>query len=355
MLIPNRHNSSNSYRYGFQGQEKDDELKGPGNSLNYEFRMHDPRVGRFFAVDPLTKKYPFYSPYQFSGNRVIDMVELEGLEPGIPAEPGEGTKTGNWQEKGANGLPNGVDSPTEELNDVVVHQQKSTAQKIGEAIVNAPVNFFGAMTGASSINKDPKLPYNPAYYPSTDQTDAALICALPVLPIVAEAAPIIAGGYEAYCGWYAGTATSNYFAGATATGIMIDVFGTNSFRVGAINGLTNATGQIYSNDGFSNFNYAQPVSAALFKNPFTSNFGESFFKVKFENGQISQGINYFNKSFFSTFSSNYLGGKISAKLEINVGYKPVENFTNFFTGSGTEVIENYMGNGIDKTIDIIKK
>src|SRR5690606_25127763 len=60
---------------------KDDELKGEGNSLNYTFRMHDPRVGRFFAVDPLTHKYPWYSPYQFSGNRLIDMGELEGLEP----------------------------------------------------------------------------------------------------------------------------------------------------------------------------------------------------------------------------------------------------------------------------------
>jgi hypothetical protein len=51
--------------------------------------MHDPRVGRFFAPDPLEKKYPFYSPYQFSGNRVIDMVELEGLEPAKnPKTPG---------------------------------------------------------------------------------------------------------------------------------------------------------------------------------------------------------------------------------------------------------------------------
>ena len=80
MLIPNRHNSSNSYRYGFQGQEKDDELKGPGNSLNYEFRMHDPRVGRFFATDPLTKSYPWNSQYAFAENRVIDGIELEGGE-----------------------------------------------------------------------------------------------------------------------------------------------------------------------------------------------------------------------------------------------------------------------------------
>ncbi|QYS87097.1 hypothetical protein JJC03_03785 [Flavobacterium oreochromis] len=78
--MPNRHGSSESYRYGFQGQEKDDELKGEGNSLNYTFRMHDPRVGRFFAVDPLEENFPWNSPYAFSCNRVIDMLELEGAE-----------------------------------------------------------------------------------------------------------------------------------------------------------------------------------------------------------------------------------------------------------------------------------
>jgi RHS repeat-associated protein len=69
-----------NYVYGFQGQERDDEIKGDGNSLNYEFRMHDPRIGRFFAVDPLTREYPHYTPYSFSGNRVIDCIELEGKE-----------------------------------------------------------------------------------------------------------------------------------------------------------------------------------------------------------------------------------------------------------------------------------
>ena len=80
MLVPNRNYSSPEYRYGFQGQEKDDEIKGNGNSINYKFRMHDPRVGRFFAVDPLAFAYVWNSPYAFSENRVIDRVELEGLE-----------------------------------------------------------------------------------------------------------------------------------------------------------------------------------------------------------------------------------------------------------------------------------
>ncbi len=80
MLVPNRHGSADSYRYGFQGQEMDNEIKGEGNSLNYTFRMHDPRIGRFFAPDPLEKSYAFNSPYAFGENRVIDGVELEGLE-----------------------------------------------------------------------------------------------------------------------------------------------------------------------------------------------------------------------------------------------------------------------------------
>lgn len=80
MLVPNRHRSSDSYRYGFQDQEKDDEIKGEGNSLNYTFRMHDPRVGRFFAKDPLSHNFPWNSPYAFSENKVIQFIELEGLE-----------------------------------------------------------------------------------------------------------------------------------------------------------------------------------------------------------------------------------------------------------------------------------
>jgi RHS repeat-associated protein len=78
--LPNRHESINEYRYGFQGQEKDDEIKGNNNSINYKYRMHDPRIGRFFAVDPLAPDYPHNSPYAFSENKVIQFIELEGLE-----------------------------------------------------------------------------------------------------------------------------------------------------------------------------------------------------------------------------------------------------------------------------------
>jgi RHS repeat-associated protein len=92
MLMPGRnHSVSDDYRYGFQGQEKDDEIKGEGNSINYKYRMHDPRLGRFFAVDPLASEYPHNSVYAFSENRLLDGVELEGLE--FAAFYADGTQT----------------------------------------------------------------------------------------------------------------------------------------------------------------------------------------------------------------------------------------------------------------------
>jgi RHS repeat-associated protein len=82
-------------RYLFQNQEMDNELKGKGNSVNFEYRMHDPRLGRFFAIDPLASKYPYNSTYAFSENRVIDNRELEGLE-GTPvnARSSQGARVG---------------------------------------------------------------------------------------------------------------------------------------------------------------------------------------------------------------------------------------------------------------------
>ncbi len=79
MEMADRSGSVGNYRYGFQGQEKDDEIKGEGNSINYKFRMHDPRLGRFFAVDPLAVISSGDSPYMFAGNSPIFMVDVEGL------------------------------------------------------------------------------------------------------------------------------------------------------------------------------------------------------------------------------------------------------------------------------------
>ena len=82
MLQSGRNYNSPNYRYGYNGKEKDDEIKGSGDIYDYGFRIYDPRLGRFLSVDPLTKSYPWYTPYQFAGNKPIMFVDRDGLEEG---------------------------------------------------------------------------------------------------------------------------------------------------------------------------------------------------------------------------------------------------------------------------------
>lgn len=69
-----------NYRFGFNGMEKDNEPKGLGNSLDFNFRMYDSRLGRFMSIDPLAKHFPWNSTYAFAENDVIRAKDLEGLE-----------------------------------------------------------------------------------------------------------------------------------------------------------------------------------------------------------------------------------------------------------------------------------
>jgi len=71
---------SKGYRYGYQARERNDEVYGRGASYYYRCRQHDARLGRFWSVDPLARKYPWNSPYAFAENRLVDGVEWEGLE-----------------------------------------------------------------------------------------------------------------------------------------------------------------------------------------------------------------------------------------------------------------------------------
>jgi RHS repeat-associated protein len=69
MTMPGRKYAAGStYRYGFNGKENDNEVKGEGNQQDYGMRIYDPRLGRFLSVDPLMEDYPFYTPYQFASN-----------------------------------------------------------------------------------------------------------------------------------------------------------------------------------------------------------------------------------------------------------------------------------------------
>lgn len=79
LVVEDRNANVSDTRFKFQGQEQDEEWLG-GQAVNYKYRVHDPRVGRFLSIDPLAPSFPHNSPYAFSENRVIDGIELEGAE-----------------------------------------------------------------------------------------------------------------------------------------------------------------------------------------------------------------------------------------------------------------------------------
>lgn len=81
---------NSKYRYGFNGKENDNEVKGEGNQQDYGFRIYDPRLGKFLSVDPLTDEYPELTPYQFAGNTPIQATDLDGLEPAYHYEDDKG-------------------------------------------------------------------------------------------------------------------------------------------------------------------------------------------------------------------------------------------------------------------------
>jgi len=62
----------------FQDQELTEDLGL--NTHEWRYRVSDPSMGRFWQVDPLATDYTHNSPYAFSENRVVNGVELEGLE-----------------------------------------------------------------------------------------------------------------------------------------------------------------------------------------------------------------------------------------------------------------------------------
>lgn len=80
MVMPDRKFTGPAYRFGFNGKEMDNEAKGFAAQYDYGFRIYDPRLGRFLSVDPLFKSYPWYTPYQFAGNKPIIAIDLDGLE-----------------------------------------------------------------------------------------------------------------------------------------------------------------------------------------------------------------------------------------------------------------------------------
>jgi RHS repeat-associated protein len=81
-LMVHKKTHTGTYRFGFNGQEKDDEITGiTGSHIATKFREYDSRIGRWLSIDPKMAKYPAWSPYNFAFNNPIWLNDPDGDDP----------------------------------------------------------------------------------------------------------------------------------------------------------------------------------------------------------------------------------------------------------------------------------
>jgi RHS repeat-associated protein len=86
--------TGNGYRFGFNGQEKEDDIYGEGNTYDLGLRMYDARLARMFSIDPRSFEYPWQSPYVYHRNSPIAVIDFMGGGNGDD-EPEEENEQGN--------------------------------------------------------------------------------------------------------------------------------------------------------------------------------------------------------------------------------------------------------------------
>lgn len=81
MHMPERVFAGSGHTYGFNGMERDNEVKGNGNEYTTTFRQFDPRVGRWLSTDPLEAQFAGESPYNGMGDNPVLFNDPTGEAP----------------------------------------------------------------------------------------------------------------------------------------------------------------------------------------------------------------------------------------------------------------------------------
>jgi RHS repeat-associated protein len=76
MSMPSRATEGGTYRYGFNGKEKDTET-----DLNdFGARFYAANLGRWLSIDPLAAKFPNWSPYNAMNDNPMFFIDPDGKE-----------------------------------------------------------------------------------------------------------------------------------------------------------------------------------------------------------------------------------------------------------------------------------
>lgn len=167
---------TNSYRYGFNGMENDDEVSGKGRHPQFGDFGYDPATGRRWDRDPIT--YPWQSSYAIFNNNPILYMDETGKQgtPGKMLQNGvysPATTSTYVKPATSKNIQFNIQSPYQPSNEFPLSGEIGVKYKNTKASVDAEGNFtFGAEKGdfgADYNTKDNELTfsYNTAQY-STD-------------------------------------------------------------------------------------------------------------------------------------------------------------------------------------------
>lgn len=127
MLVPNKHGTSRDYRFGFNGKEKDDEIKGEGNNYDMGLRNYDPRIARMFSIDPRASEYPWQSSYAYHMNSPVKIIDFLG-----GGGKGDGefiiNKDGQKEKISSRGDDKGIDFIHLDDNSTIIEDKKTNKQ-----------------------------------------------------------------------------------------------------------------------------------------------------------------------------------------------------------------------------------
>jgi len=157
---------SGGYRYGYQGSEKDDELKGNGNSYTTEFRQLDPRLGRWLSVDPFSQNASDITPYRYGFNSPISFNDQNGLfekkkdakkynrRHHLKGKTSFNTKSRQWEvntelHSYSKGDDNGFAEPNELKHDGVISSYRETWEGSNSAQNKKSNNSYSWLKGVS--------------------------------------------------------------------------------------------------------------------------------------------------------------------------------------------------------------
>ncbi len=176
MIQPGRSVSAGEYRYGFGGQEMDNEISGTGNSYTAEYWQYDSRLGRRWNVDPV--RVTWESPYATFRNNPIVFNDPDGDCPDCPDEADNmdmhqddagtnwmfSSESGDWEylktEYVVDGRYGPIQSVSEGTNDPSNYGDKLdlSLTLIGSGLDLADAGILGTIFSLGALTKDEVTP-----------------------------------------------------------------------------------------------------------------------------------------------------------------------------------------------------